>query len=231
METETSINLFNTLLKESIELENVIIDDDNDVCLITGEKLNKNFVTLSCNHTFNYEPLFYEIKQWKSNRKNISYCMHNNIFIKRQIICPYCRQVTNGLLPYYSCLNGVNYPKKWCVNWPKRHWIFPNKCKYIFASGKKKGKKCNKGCLNLFCKGHEKHSHKYDKQGNLKIISKTLNNVNPLKCTHVLLRGKRKDESCAKKANIYKKNGDEQEYIYCSTHVKKYNHPEPLIKV
>jgi len=55
--------------------------------------------------------------------------------------------------------------------------------------------------------------------------------VNPLKCTHVLLRGKRKDESCAKKANIYKKNGDEQEYIYCSTHVKKYNHPEPLIKV
>ena len=235
METETSADLFNSLLKESMEIENVIMEDDNDVCLITGEKLNKNFVTLSCNHKFNYEPLFYEIKQWKSNRKNISYCMDNNIFIKRQIICPYCRQITNGLLPYYSCLNGVNYPKKWCVNWPKRHWIFPNKCKYIFASGKKKGKKCNKGCLNIFCKGHEKHSHKYDSEGNLKFISKTkktnIHDPNNPGCLHTMLRGKRKGELCGKKAKKYKKNGLDNVYYYCTNHAKKYNHPEPLIQV
>jgi len=233
METETSADLFNSLLKESMEIENTVIENDNDVCLITGEKLKDKYITLECNHKFNYDALFNDVKQWKSNYKNKGYCITYNIHFKRQISCPYCRQITNGLLPYYSELNSVSYQKIWYVNWPQRYWFFPNKCKYIFASGRKKSMSCDKGCSGLFCKGHKKHSHKYDSEGKLKIITKKhkVQIQNNFKCSHILLRGKRKGLSCGKKACCYKKNGEEKVYTYCSAHVKKYNHPEPLIKV
>ena len=232
---DTSAELFNALLKESIDIENVIIEEENDVCLISGENLKNNHITLSCNHKFNYGPLFNEVRQWKSNYKNKSYCINNRIHFKKQITCPYCRQTTDGLLPFYNDLNGISYQKIWYVNWPKRYWLFPDKCKYIFASGKKKGKPCDKGCCGLFCKGHLKHSHKYDNEGNLKIISKTkktnIHDPNNTGCLHTMLRGKRKGELCGKKAKKYKKNGLDNVYYYCTNHAKKYNHPEPLIQV
>jgi prepilin-type processing-associated H-X9-DG protein len=231
METETSADLFNSLLKESMEIENVIIEDDNDICLISGEKLKDKYITLNCNHKFNYDALFHEVKQWKSNSRNRFYSAKNRFHFNCIVCCPYCRQITKGLLPYYSELNGIAYEKTTNVNWPKCFGIYSNKCKYIFASGKKKGMCCDRGCNGLFCDGHEKHSHKYDSEGNLKIITKKpkVQIQNNFKCSHILLRGKRKGLSCGKKASCYKKNGAEQKYTYCSTHVKKYNHPEPLI--
>jgi hypothetical protein len=92
---------------------------------------------------------------------------------------------------------------------------------------------CDRYCNGLFCHVHEKHSHKYDSEGKLKIITKKpkVQTQNNFKCSHILLRSKRKGLSCGKKACCYKKKGEEQVYTYCSTHVKKHNHPEPLIKV
>ena len=230
----SNADLFNNLLKESLAEDNVVIEESQDeFCLITGEKLTDKYVTLSCNHKFNYDALTNEMIQWKSNYKNKYYCSKNKINFKTQTICPYCRTVTSGLIPWFHEVNGINYAKKTNINWPKKLWIMPNNCKYIFASGKKKGLKCDKGCFGLFCSGHEKHSHKYDNKGNLKNISKPSNVQiqNCFKCSHILLRGKRKGQSCNKKAKCYKKNGTTQEYYYCSLHVKKYNDPEPLVKV
>lgn len=234
----TSADLFNTLLKESVE-ENVIINnnenDEDNYCLITGEKLIDKCITLSCNHRFNYNSIFYEIKQWKENYKNKSSAANFGVKFNKQIICPYCRQITDGILPYYSEINGETYHKIWHVNWPKRYWLLPNKCKYMFVSGKRKNQPCNKGCIGMFCSGHEKHKHKYDENGNLKIVSKMKNTIvhdpNNPGCLHTMLRGKRKGELCGKKARKYKKNGLDTVYYYCTNHVKKYNHPEPLIQV
>ena len=38
-------------------------DSDSDYCLISGEKLTDTCVKLLCKHSFNYEPLFNEVKK------------------------------------------------------------------------------------------------------------------------------------------------------------------------
>ena len=37
----------------------------NNACMLSGEKLSDNFITLECNHKFNYLPLYTEICQQK----------------------------------------------------------------------------------------------------------------------------------------------------------------------
>jgi len=87
------------------------VDDYNeDKCLITNTRLENNFVTLECNHKFNYLPLFKDVTFHKN---------HYNILESRrlkydEIRCPYCRNVQNTLLPYYENkkipkIHGVNY--------------------------------------------------------------------------------------------------------------------------
>ena len=92
----------------------------NDVCLITNELLNAFHVKLSCGHNFNYEPLYQEVLRQKGRMG-----MHN-YFEKigmHQVKCPYCRSMTNQLLPYIGNsphpvikrLVGVNAPANICM--------------------------------------------------------------------------------------------------------------------
>ena len=127
---------FFTLLNETSTLEDSTIES-NSYCYITGEKLNDSSVTLDCNHTFNYLPLFQDIFKQKHSIRN-----KMNYLTKWNIECPYCRVVQNKLIPYKKMpgvrrIRGVNSPKEWCMK--------KNKCLV-----------CNEPCDSKFCnKAHD----------------------------------------------------------------------------
>jgi hypothetical protein len=93
---------------------------DDTACLITDKPLNAFHVQLECGHKFNYEPLYQEVLRQKG-RMGI-----HNYYEKIgtcQIKCPYCRSITNQLLPYIGNtphpvirrLVGVNAPANMCM--------------------------------------------------------------------------------------------------------------------
>ena len=126
----TSTIEFNVNLHKLLCLENND-DAEDDVCLISNNKLEKNPITLYCGHKFNYEFIFKEIKQQKCNNSN-NYLETQKLTFK-QIKCPYCRTIQNGLLP-----NRDNFPQIQCVNWPPKYHFLPNVCSYTFVSVKKR---------------------------------------------------------------------------------------------
>jgi hypothetical protein len=66
-------------------------------CLITNEPLNAFHIMLGCGHKFNYEPLYQEVLRQKGRLGMHNY--YEKIGIN-QIKCPYCRTLSNQLLPY-----------------------------------------------------------------------------------------------------------------------------------
>ena len=103
---EDNIDFFAELNKSSSN-NNIIIDNENEndnendlsleKCLISNKPLDKNHIKLQCNHTFNFIPLYLEIKQQKTIKN------FNEIVLlkKNQLKCPYCRNIQSKLLPYY----------------------------------------------------------------------------------------------------------------------------------
>lgn len=209
-----STKLFNQLLSKDSDNED--INEDN-TCLITGESLiPKRNVILPCNHSFNYMPLFNEIKKQKHYLLPKSkYTLETQRLKTNQIKCPYCRKVFNGILPPSN-----NAPMILYVNFPDKY-ILPSlltdSCKYKFRSGKRKNLLCGLKCYGEFCHCHKKRGLAYkNKIQNLPIITK-LSNKNKGSCCHCLTGGKRKGEWCGKSA-LYS-IGDSK---YCKTHASKY---------
>lgn len=143
-----STNDFNKQLYMMMAQEEKIISNENEnICLITNNKLTDNFVKLCCGHKFNYEAIFNEVKKQKVKYNHLEVTRLK----KHQIKCPYCRTIQNGLLPLVEGFEKIRY-----VNYPEALQHLPNKCSYIFASGKKKGQTCGKGCSKKYCTAHEK---------------------------------------------------------------------------
>jgi len=98
--------------------------DKNDMCLIANEQLNLFHVSLDCGHKFNYEPLYQEVLRQKGRLGIHNY--HEKIEVN-QIKCPYCRSITNKLLPcigphpVIKRLVGVNAPASMCMPGVKCH--------------------------------------------------------------------------------------------------------------
>jgi len=140
-----NLNFYEELLKDDTD------DDNNEICLLTGLPLVKNFIELSCHHKFNYEALFKEVsKQKLYNELDTQHLSVN------QIRCPYCRRITNHLLPYIPLIN----PQKVCgVNSPDKFTMTHKICSHVFMCGKNKGAACNsKGFeTNFDCNLCEKH--------------------------------------------------------------------------
>jgi hypothetical protein len=94
-------------------------DIATSMCLISHEPLTYNAVTLPCSHQFNYMPLYTEL----------------NLLPKPKVICPYCRLVSDKLLPFIplpsvSKIIGINQPEKHCLPAPACAWQIthgPNK--------------------------------------------------------------------------------------------------------
>ena len=115
---EGNIDFYSELYK-SLEEENSL--DDTNLCQITGLKLVDKFVTLQCNHHFNYDAIYTEICKQKFEFKtyNSESLLPNDLKLWRKsgcnyyIKCPYCRNIQFDLLPYYEDLPFI---KKYGVN-------------------------------------------------------------------------------------------------------------------
>jgi hypothetical protein len=130
----------------------LLLDNDNydNICLISYKELGQHIVTLPCNHTFNYIPLYNEIIK----HKNINNRIENRKIGKYQIKCPYCRTIHNNVLPYIE-MEGVEYIIG--INGPKKFAIYPNRCIYIPKTGKNKGLQCKTRCMGEYCTQHKKY--------------------------------------------------------------------------
>ena len=105
--TEANTNTNTSESSESSELSNVIIcpstshSSDDNICLISKDKLHPNHITLKCNHKFNYIPIYKEVLYQKTKSNPIYEVTKLQSY---QIKCPYCRTITNKLLPF------IQYP-------------------------------------------------------------------------------------------------------------------------
>ncbi len=119
---EGNIDFYSELYKsldDDDEEENSL--DDTNLCQITGLKLVDKFVTLQCNHHFNYDAIYTEICKQKFEFKtyNSESLLPNDLKLWRKsgcnyyIKCPYCRNIQFDLLPYYEDLPFI---KKYGVN-------------------------------------------------------------------------------------------------------------------
>ena len=123
---EGNINFFSELKKElDLPKEEVNSKENKEYCLITHEPLDINNISLSCGHKFNYVPLYNEV----INQKNYSYNVLETTGLSlNQIKCPYCRTITDKLLPYieHSAIThkwGVNHPLKYCMKLHSCQWL------------------------------------------------------------------------------------------------------------
>lgn len=180
------------------ELNKTELDDDEDetnTCLLTYMTLDKNHITLPCNHKFNFFPLYREIICQKT--PSLKSYLNTEKLQFNEIKCPYCRQKSNKLLPYIKLNDnmmfhqGVNSPEKFCMSF--------HKCSHIFRSGKNKNSICCKTAYyngeNCYCnKHHILINKKNEKEEQNKLIQKSL-------CKTILKSGKRKGEECG--SNIF----------------------------
>lgn len=93
---------------------------DKEVCLISDNPLDAFHIELACGHKFNYAPLYQEVMRQKGR-----FGMHS--FYEKigthQVKCPYCRGITNQLLPYIGTsphpvikrFVGINAPAAMCM--------------------------------------------------------------------------------------------------------------------
>jgi len=153
---ENNVNFYDELNKELLE-ESI----NDNICLLTHVPLEQNPITLECNHKFNYIPLYNEV----CNQKKDSYLETTHLLLN-QIKCPYCRSITNKLLPYVkhkdvTYKRGVNYPLKYGMKLYSCKWM-----KY----GKNKQELCNKAAYisdhGIFCSTHQNMCNKKIQQEN-----------------------------------------------------------------
>ena len=193
----------NVIINSTIEFNNKLMkalcesdteDESNeDFCLISGEKLEKNPIQLECNHTFNYDAILNEVK----NQKKFSSLETHRLKIY-QIKCPYCRHIQTGILPWRE-----GYPKVNNINWPRTRSFKAFHCSTILKSGKRKGQKCGKKSIEKCCPRHIKCKKKAAEtaatSGNIVISSENITKG----CQAILKSGKRKGQKCGARAKFY----------------------------
>lgn len=196
-------------------------EEEEDLCLISGDPLETLAVQLACKHKFNYGAILNEIKIQKKP---------STLEVKRlktyQIKCPYCRCIQNGVLPWrpgYPQLQGINYPVS------KTYKAFY--CNSILKSGTRKGLLCGKNSVEKYCPRHMRLKKK------AKDIAKAVNNPTIgtpqafLGCSAVLKSGKRKGHKCGATIKFYSTHPDQNistKIGYCGRHYNSNKiKPEP----
>lgn len=105
---EGDFNFYEELKKQIQDSDTDNEDDNIKRCFITNKPLTEPYITLPCNHTFNYEPLYKDIV----NAKLTNHMEYAKLCVN-QIRCPYCRLVIDHVLPYSheykKCKDGVNW--------------------------------------------------------------------------------------------------------------------------
>ena len=107
---EGGIDFFSELYK-SLDVEEDVLEDDNNKCLISNQVLTDKHVQLNCGHKFNYIELYHD---FVNHKKKFNFLESSDgKLLATQNRCPYCRTKQNIILPYYKELglnpiNGVN---------------------------------------------------------------------------------------------------------------------------
>jgi hypothetical protein len=152
-------------------------------CLITNMPLEDNFITLTCNHQFNYIPLFEEIR----NQKKIN-SLETRRLSHKQMKCPYCRTITNNIMPFFT---QYKLPAIYGVNSPDRFSLILYDCEHKFKSGKMKNSSCNKSaCKSVFgvyCNTHYKSMTIKDSNKTKKVLKNTLKTKSLMQKTTILV--------------------------------------------
>ena len=149
--TEDGTDFYKSLYES---LDNEENENEDNLCLISGQELTNDFVKLECGHKFNYKPLFTEI----NNQKNVLKTYNKSKFSKEQlakitdgyyIVCPYCRNVQTTLLPVLN-----NKDKKiYGINTDNIAYMSDNDMyEYINNSGKFKTYNDTNKCCSGICK-------------------------------------------------------------------------------
>lgn len=206
LDSNTSVSKEQNVILHSNTQNNIVTLDDNNLCLITKECLHPNHITLSCGHKFNYLPLYKEVVNQK-NKSNTGYEI-TKLDI-HQIKCPYCRRITNKLLPFipYTSVKLIKY-----VNCPEEHCMNATKCSHTFRRRNKSDSNSDENIDSNNDSSHESTTttttlikeHKCDKNALYYETEKVLF------CQHhYKLYKKKADLAEAKKANAnVKKNKD-----------------------
>tara|TARA_B100000780_G_C21045429_1_gene419665 strand:+ start:349 stop:966 length:618 start_codon:yes stop_codon:yes gene_type:complete len=127
---DANVNFYEELMKD----DHVSSGENN--CLITDKPLTDNYITLNCNHTFNYNAIYKEAVNQKTK-----YNPNETTKLKmNELKCPYCRQVTPNILPYVPSITSVC--KIIGVTIPVKYSLPHKKCSWIFKCGKNKGSVC-----------------------------------------------------------------------------------------
>jgi hypothetical protein len=96
-------------------------DNEDECCQITGASLKDKYVTLECNHHFNYEALYKEIyrQKYEFNTYDLNSLSKTdkekfiNSNLDYFIRCPYCRNLQFTVLPYYK---ELEFPQLYGIN-------------------------------------------------------------------------------------------------------------------
>jgi len=129
---DDSNNLFYTELYKLLDYDSDNESDTNK-CLISGESLIENFVKLPCNHSFNYIPLYNDIKNHKTKFNYME--SSSSKLLAHEIRCPYCRDAHTMLLPYYEDLGLVKIHGVNCLEpATHNHMLIDKTCSYVDAT-------------------------------------------------------------------------------------------------
>jgi hypothetical protein len=142
------MELFKSYLNNETNCE---ISSSNKCCLISGEPLTNNHITLDCGHKFNLNELYNEVVQQKAKVN----CYSNKIKVN-EIRCPYCRIITPKILPYFKYYNNKLI---YGINGPIQFSLQLYECEYKGKKGNCCGKSAcitNNGTL---CNNHIKYTY------------------------------------------------------------------------
>jgi hypothetical protein len=221
-------------------------DDAVKRCLLTDDELRPDAVTLKCGHSFNYIPLYKEVLFQKCStlpknisskimalytkmvNHNVQTMMYNssiNLETSKlhydEIKCPYCRNVTPKLLPYYpypevNQVKYVNSPSGLCMKGVACEYYkkFPVKVKINTAATEEKT--CD-ACptynaqYGLLCRTHMKKVSTVKPKPATKPVNSIVSHIDPTtlpiesiyhnnnnvtKCGFLLVTGPRKGHPC-----------------------------------
>ena len=126
---EGNVNFFSELAKSlnvNAKEEEEKEEDNSSTCLITNAQLTPHYVTLKCNHSFNYLPLYNEINAQKTVKNTLEVVKLG----ANQLKCPYCRCVQTGILPFCEELSE-QAPFLYGVNTVNVIYRVCFKCNYV----------------------------------------------------------------------------------------------------
>jgi hypothetical protein len=217
-------------------IENVIVSDTmeitDNICLITKEKLHPNHITLNCKHKFNYVPLYNEVVGQKNKQSNV---YEVTKLSSNQIKCPYCRIITNKLLPHIpypsvKVIKNVNSYVTTSYNINPDYFLYAPKCSHATTNNAKT--ECQKYGVYyetenvLLCPQHYKLYTIKLKTGNKKMTKEvatgTAKGCDDMACCVILKSGKNIGKKCGVRC-IDGVGENNNEIKYCKKHYKLYS--------